>query len=389
MSPHGNVREEILILNGLMFTLLLWLKLDYEDKIGAWLCWALVFVPLWVNNCLGIYASLTRLQGLQKQMGELHFACWPQTFKNVALLVVESAVEDFLSVILKIVLIVGPKVPYIVQFAPLWLSAGINLVLFYQRKPHIGVPVKPRFLFAALVVSKLDNLNSLSWPLVCVLASIGLAEMAMYLERRPAAAFEHVAITMFVAQLVTLMGAMGFKRQIHKYHAALHDRRQARAEAGREAREDQKVDVVLDFIADPEDTFVRESSNLFRRLHSNANGSGSGVARAAVAPQAPHSETLAECIVCCEEDGADLILLDCGHGTFCEVCCTELVRRGACPLCRGPIAKVARLKPHTADAESASRTFSASIADVEACVSAASAKAESRESAAATALATS
>jgi hypothetical protein len=46
-------------------------------------------------------------------------------------------------------------------------------------------------------------------------------------------------------------------------------------------------------------------------------------------------------------DGASYVMLECGHGNFCEKCCRELAKRDTCPMCRQSIARIGRLSRKT------------------------------------------
>ncbi len=371
-------REEVYILNSIVFTLLLWSKLDFGTQLTL-LDWTVVFVPLWCNNLIGLVCALRRVRRVAAHYDGLEYEWWPQSSKNAFVLGVEALIEELVSTVFKCALIVTPATtPFLVKFSPLWAAVVINAWLYYQRRPHSGLPVKPRYVFALVVALRLDKYNSMEWQLqfaplwvllsvtfcgvllfafnaaqrrmheykrkafaiaacttlaVTALCAVALLQLARYLDGAEQQ-FSLTAFFMVMAQSVALMGLLYFG----KYDAL--DREQQRLRSVAQAAAEVAKEIVLEFIQTPEEVLIRESANLFRKH----------VAPTSVRPQdfveaaAPPDDV--ECLICCM-DGASYVILECGHGNFCETCCRELAKRNTCPMCRQSIARIGRLSRKT------------------------------------------
>lgn len=166
-EPVLGLSEVRAILLSLLFTALLWLKLDHGEQT-QWLPWGCVLLPLWAINLFSARVTVRRLLSLRARHAGLPVWWWPQTSKNVASLAAENTVEELASAAAKLLLLLcaGTDVPFAARLAPLWVAAACTPLFYMLRKPRVGVTVKPSYVAAFLILTKLDGHNNLSWGLL-------------------------------------------------------------------------------------------------------------------------------------------------------------------------------------------------------------------------------
>lgn len=393
------------ILNTIIFTILLWLKLDYNDSMR--IPWAVVLAPLWLSNILRVSVEVRSLLRRLKLLDFIPFETWVKVYRNDTLGRINRVCREICSAVLKIVLVLAPNTSYMTQFTPIWTSSLLSFVFFLLKKPRTGPPFDPNFIYAVPIAFKLDGMSELSWGVIftplwlnlagfsifvlllatqltfmenlpnkrkayqiaCISAAAGLnvfcialVKFVEYLHNGSEPSFLPVAIPLLVAEVFLLVGFSLFSHYLTKHEIDMAARRQER-EQNAEAAETKLAKSLEFFDMNPDEYFLRLSQNFFCRLQRATNSLRTAVVPYA-AGQPPMSDTVAECLICCAEEGVEFILLDCGHGSFCETCCKEMVKSKICPLCRAPIAKIARLRPDGLT-ETSKVAFSASIANVQ------------------------
>jgi len=218
--------------------------------------------------------------------------------------------------------------PWHFQFAPLWFLLSIIfccvlMFVFNVRNRRLNHYKRMAFFVAASTIL-----------LVTVLLALDLVELAKYLEG-VSGAFAPSAAVAVMAMTIALFGLFIFGHYVQLDRQASRQRNLAGNSDTSKARE-----IVLEFIQAPEDVFIRESSNLFRKH-------GAKPVDAVILPRVQDFRSddeiiNEECMICCI-DGAEYVLLECGHGNFCSTCSKEMAKRNMCPLCRQVISRVGKL----------------------------------------------